>query len=172
MIPSKNIRNVRVASPILNVLVNNPYMDKVLIKTLYPQWQGETASELSQNPDNKRTIRIGTPNMDRDLRADHLYFIQSYLSYNPVTKDIEKRELIPYRNVEKVYVGQQSLEEKTFRDYTAFINGTVVVRDIITIDNGTSINQTIKELQQKVEFLTRELLELKSQLQNETIYKQ
>lgn len=171
MIPSKNIRNVRAASPILNLLVNNPYMDKVLTKTLYPQWQGETVSELSQNPDNKRTIRIGTPNMDRDLRADHLYFIQSYLSYNPVTKDIEKRELIPYRNVEKVYIGPQSLEEKAFNNYTAFINGTVIVKDIITIDSRESIRDIIKQLQQKVEFLTQEVSYLKGQLQNQTIYK-
>jgi hypothetical protein len=171
MIPSKNIKNVKVASPILNLLVSNPYMDKVYTKTLYPQWQGETALELSQNPDNKRTIRIGTPNMDRDLRADHLYFIQSYLSYNPVTKDIEKRELIPYRNVEKVYIGSQSLEEKAFSNYTAFINGTVIVKDIITIDSRESIKDTIKQLQQKVEFLTQEVSYIKGQLQNQTIYK-
>jgi hypothetical protein len=171
MIPSKNIKNVKVASPILNLLVSNPYMDKVYTKTIYPQWQGETASELSQNPDNKRTIRIGTPNMDRDLRADHLYLIQSYLSYNPVTKDIEKRELIPYRNVEKVYIGSQSLEEKAFNNYSAFINGTVIVKDLIMVDSRESIKDTIKQLQQKVDFLTQEVSYLKGQLQNQTIYK-
>jgi hypothetical protein len=172
MIPTKSIKNVKIASPILNLLVSNPYMDKAYIKTIYPQWNGETVGELSSNLNNQRTIRIGTPNMDQELRADRLYFIQSYLSYNPVTKDIEKRELIPYRNVEKVYIGPQSLEEKAFNNYTAFINGTVIVKDIITIDSRESIKDTLKQLQQRIEFLTQEVSYLKGQLQNQTIYKQ
>ncbi len=172
MKPTRHFSNVKVDAPILNLLVGNPYMDKVPIKNIYPEWKGENIEELKQHRDNPYLLRIGTPNIDERLKADHAFFIQSYLSYNPITKDIEKRELIPYRNVEKVYIGRQSLEEKTFRDYALFVNGVVMVKDIMTIDSRISFTQTVKELQQKVDLLTKEVTTLKLQLQKQTIYNQ
>jgi hypothetical protein len=172
MKPTRYFSNVKVNAPILNLLVTNPYMDKVPIKNIYPQWKGESIEDLKQHRDNPYLLRIGTPNIDEHLKADHAFFIQSYLSYNPVTKDIEKRELIPYRNVEKVYIGKQSLEEKTFRDYTLFVNGVVMVKDVMTIDTRISFTQTVRELQQKIDLLTKEMATLKLQLQKQTIYNQ
>lgn len=164
--------NVKIETPILNLMVNNPYTDKVLIKNIYPQWQGENIEDLKQHRENPYRIRIGTPNADERMKNDRVFFFQSYLSYNPVTKDIEKRSLIPYRNVEKVYIGKQSLEEKTFRDYTLFVNGSAIVDDVIFIRDRKSLSQTIKELQNQVEFLSKEVSTLKLQLQKQTIYNQ
>ena len=172
MKPTRHIGNVKVNAPILNLLVGNPYMDKVPIKNIYPEWKGESIEQLKQSRNNPYVLRIGTPNIDERLRADHAFFIQSYLSYNPITKDIEKRELIPYRNVEKVYIGKQSLEEKTFREYSLFVNGIVMVKDMMTIDSRMSFTQTIKELQQTVDLLAKEVATLKLQLQKQTIYNQ
>jgi hypothetical protein len=171
MIPTKSIKNVKVAAPILNLLVTNPYVEKAYIKTLYPQWKGETLSELREGG-TSGLIRIGTPNTDNNMRSDRLYFIQSYLSFNPVTKDVEKRELIPYRNVEKVYFGPQSLEEKSFNNYSAFVNGTIVAKDLILMDEKSSLKDIIKKLQQNIDILTKEVLNLKAQLQKQNIYKQ
>lgn len=172
MIPTRYISNVKVPAPILNLMVGDPYMEKVPIKNIYPQWEGENIEELKQHRDNPYVVRIGTPNTDERLKSDHAYFIQSYLSYNPATKDLEKRDLITYRNVEKVYIGKQSLEEKTFRDYSLFVNGAVIVKDLISVDTRESILQTVKQLKTQVDFLTKELATLRSQLQKQTIYNQ
>lgn len=172
MVPTKNISNVKIAAPILNLMVDNPYMEKVLIKNIYPQWKGENIEELKEHRENPYRIRIGTPNMDEKMKADRVYFFQSYLSYNPVTKEIEKRSLTSHRITERVYIGKQSLEEKTFRDYSLFVNGAVLVKDIISIDTRESILQTIKQLQTQVDSLTKEVSSLKLQLQKQTIYNQ
>jgi hypothetical protein len=74
-------------------MMDNPYVDKVVIKNIYPQWQGENIEDLKRHRENPYRIRIGTPNMDERMKDDHVFFFQSYLSYNPVTKDIEKRSL-------------------------------------------------------------------------------
>jgi hypothetical protein len=172
MIPTKNIGNVKVSAPILHLMVDNPYVEKVVIKNIYPQWQGESVEDLKQHRDNPYRLRIGTPNMDERMKSDHVYFFQSYLSYNPATKDIEKRSLIPYRNVDKVYIGKQSLEEKTYRDYTLFVNGSAIVKDLIFMQDRKSLKQTIEELQNQVHFLSKEVSTLKLQLQKQTIYNQ
>jgi len=172
MIPTKNISNVKINAPILNLMVDNPYVEKVVIKNIYPQWQGENIEDLKQHRENPYRIRIGTPNMDERMKHDHVFFFQSYLSYNPATKDIEKRALIPYRNTEKVYIGKQSLEEKTFRNYTLFVNGSAIVEDLIFIRDRKSLTQTIKDLQDQIQFLSKEVATLKLQLQKQTIYKQ
>jgi hypothetical protein len=172
MKPTKHLGNVKVTAPILNLLVSNPYMDKMPIKNVYPEWKGESIEELKQHRDNPYRLRIGTPVMDEKLKADHAFFIQSYLSYNPATRSIEKRELVPYRNVDRVYIGTQSLEEKTFREYSLFVNGVIMAKDLMTIDSRVSFTQTVKDLQQKVDLLTKEVTTLKLQLQKQTIYNQ
>ena len=172
MIPTKHISNAKVEAPILQLMASNPYMDKMEIKSIYPQWKGESIQQLKEHKDNPYRLRIGTPRTDERLKSDHAYFIQSYLSYNPVTKDIEKRDLTVYRNTEKVYIGAQSLEEKSFRNYTLFVNGAVLVKDLISIDTRESILQTVKQLQGQVDLLAKEVAQLKLQLQKQTIYKQ
>jgi hypothetical protein len=83
MIPSKHIRNVSHAAPILNLMVSAPFMEKVMIKNIYQQWQGETIAQIrSKHKNNPYTLRIGTPNTDEALANDSMLFIQSYMSYN------------------------------------------------------------------------------------------
>jgi len=172
MIPTRHIFNVKKAAPILHLVTSQPFMEKVEIKKLYPQWKGENMQQLKQAKQSPDRIRIGTTTVDDALKQDHAYFIQSYLSYNPTTRDVEKRDIIPYRNVEKVYIGKQTVEEKTFNNYATFINGTAVVRDIIMIDSRQSLVDTIAKLQADVQNLTKEIAVLRLQLQKETIYKQ
>ena len=173
MIPTKHIFNVKRDAPILNLIgTSQPYMEKVAIRELYPQWRGENIQQLKEHKDNPYRLRIGTTAVDDALKQDHAYFIQSYLSYNPTTKDIEKRDIIPYRNVDKIYIGKQTAEEKAFNKYAAFINGTIIVKDLITIDNRQSLLDTISKLQTDVQKLTKEVAVLRLQLQKETIYKQ
>jgi SepF-like predicted cell division protein (DUF552 family) len=168
MIPSKYIRNVSHQAPILNLMVAAPFMEKVMIKNIYQQWQGESITQIKNNP---YTLRIGTPNTDKALANDSVLFIQSYMSYNPVTKSIEKRELIPYRNVEKVYIGEQRIDEEAFGDYASFINGNVVAKDLVFVETKESLSGIIAKLTNEVANLRMEVAKLKSQTQTQPIYK-
>ncbi len=171
MIPSKYIRNVSHQAPILNLMVSAPFMEKVMIKNVYQQWKGESIAQIrNKHRDNPYTLRIGTPNTDKALANDGLLFIQSYMSYNPVTRSIEKRELIPYRNVEKVYIGEQRIDEDTFTEYTTFINGNVVAKDLTFIDSKESLLDIIAKLVGEVANLQMEVSKLKSQTKTQTIY--
>ena len=90
MIPSKHYKSVRVPTPLLNLLTSGPYMDKLLIKTIYPNWTGENIAEVvEKSKDNPFTLRIGTPNMDAQIESDRVYFIPKYISYNPLAKELE-----------------------------------------------------------------------------------
>tara|TARA_R110000868_G_scaffold71220_4_gene208860 strand:+ start:269 stop:787 length:519 start_codon:yes stop_codon:yes gene_type:complete len=172
MIPSKYIRNVSHQAPILNLMVAAPFMEKVMIKNIYQQWRGETITQIrNKHTDNPYTLRIGTPNTDKALANDSVLFIQSYMSYNPVTKSIEKRELIPYRNVEKVYIGEQRIDEEMFGEYASFINGNVVVKDLVFVETKESLSDIIAKLTNEVANLRMEVAKLKSQTQTQPIYK-
>lgn len=172
MIPSKYIRNISHAAPILNLMVSAPFMEKVMIKNMYQQWQGENMQQIrDKHEDNPYTLRIGTPNTDKALISDSVLFVQSYMSYNPITKNIEKRELIPYRNVEKVYIGEQRIDEDTFKDYASFINGNVVAKDLVFLDTKENLSEVIAKLIKEVANLRMEVAKLKSQTQTQPIYK-
>jgi hypothetical protein len=146
-------------------------MDKVEIRTISQLWNGETIGELATKyPDNPFILRIGLPHIDQELKQDRIFFIQSYLSYNPITKDIEKREIIPYRNVEKVYIGQ-SAEEKVIQDYKLFVAGNTVSKDYILLESGKSLVDLVETLMAKVQKLESEIADLKLQRRNQTIYK-
>ena len=172
MIPSKYIRNVGHTAPILNLMVSAPFMEKVVIKNIYQQWQGESIQQIrDKHTDNPYTLRIGTPNMDKALASDSILFIQSYMSYNPVTKSIEKRELVPYRNVEKVYIGEQRIDEETFGEYASFVNGNVVAKDVVLLETKQSLVEIVTKLTNEVANLRMEVAKLKSQTQTQPIYK-
>jgi len=153
-------------------MVSAPFMEKVMIKNLYQQWQGETIAQIkSKHKDNPYTLRIGTPNTDKALANDSMLFIQSYMSYNQVTRAIEKRELIPYRNVEKVYIGEQRIDEESFGEYASFINGNLIAKDLVFIETKESLSETIAKLVNEVANLRMEVAKLKSQTQTQPIYK-
>ena len=172
MIPSRHIRNVSHSMPILSTMVGAPHLEYTNLRVMYQQWNGETIQEIrNKHKDNPYTLRIGTPNTDDQMRSDRALFIQSYLSYNPVTKDIEKRELIPYRNVEKVYIGQQTIEEKYFENYTAFVNGPLVAKDLVFLETKQSLMDVIAKLSTEIQTLQTEMANLRSQTQTQTIYR-
>ncbi len=172
MIPSRNIRNTRVTMPILNMLVDAPFLEKTTLKALYPQWKGESIAEIKEkHSDNPYRVRIGTPNTDKAMQADHALFIQSYLSYNPITKQLEKRELLPYRNVEKVYIGEQRIDEHNYGNYTLFINGSIVAEDLILLNNKQSLLEIIKKLTEEVAELRVEVHKLHTQTKQQPIYR-
>ena len=172
MIPSRHTKNATFSAPILNLLVDNPHMEKVRTKSIYQPWQGENIVEIKQkHADNPYTLYIGTPNTDEQMQQDRVFFIQSYLSYNQVTKVIEKRQLIPYRNVEKVYIGKQRIDEHTYGSYATFINGNVVAEDLVLLETKQSVRHMIEELSKKVQLLEAEVRQLRTQTQTQPIYR-
>lgn len=172
MIAGRNIRNSRVTAPTLNLLADAPFLEKAPIKTLFPQWQGESVNLIRDTfTHNPYRVRIGTPNTDQAMRNDCAFFIQSYLSYNPVTKQLEKRELIPYRNIERIYIGEQRIDEEEYNDYVAFINGNIVVNDVVFLESKQSVVEQITKLQQQVSQLQSEIIKLRSETKTQPIYK-
>jgi hypothetical protein len=172
MIPSKTIRNTRVVAPLVNLLSEAPFLEKMPIKGIYPQWRGESVPEIEEKSvNNPYSVRIGTPNTDKALQADHAFYIQSYLSYNPVTKQLEKRELIPYRNVEKVFIGEQRIDEHQYKDYTLFVNGSVVAEDLRLLKGNKSVVELITSLMDEVNELRVQVHKLQLQTQTQPIYK-
>ncbi len=174
MIANKTIQNVTKPFPIVQALRNEHALGKILIKNVYQQWKGESIQQVKQlHENNPYSLRIGMPKIDDELRGDAMYFILHYLSYNPITKDIEKRELIPYRNMEKLYIGQ-SIQEKEYSDYRLFVDGKAVMQDLhlTNIDQNQSITQLIVNLTNKVEKLQAEVINLRRQLNSSHIYTQ
>lgn len=172
MIPSKTIRNTRVVASIVNVLSEAPFLEKMPLKGIYPQWKGESITEIKQkSTNNPYSVRIGTPNTDKALQADHAFYIQSYLSYNPVTKQLEKRELIPYRNVEKVFIGEQKIDEHQYKDYTLFVNGNIIANDLKLLNGNKSVVELVTTLMDEINELRAQVYKLQLQTQTQPIYK-
>jgi len=174
MINNSVIQNVKKAFPAIKGLHNEHVLGKILIKNIYQSWNGESIAQIKQKHENNPyTMRIGTPMTDNELKADSIYFILHYLSYNPITKDIEKRELVPYRNMEKMYIGQ-SLQEKEYSEYRLFVDGKAVLEDLYltNTNQNQSITQLITNLTNKVEKLQAEVINLRRQLNSSHIYTQ
>ena len=176
MINNEIIQNCTKPFPVIQGLLNEHALGKILIKNVYQAWQGESIESIKErHRDNPYSLRIGMPSTDRELKGDLIYFILHYLSYNPLTRDIEKRELVPYRNVDKIYVGQ-SVDEKVYNDYKLFVDGTAVVGDLY-IKNYESIKQEsigdlLTTLASTVQNLQLEVADLKRQLKSNHIYTQ
>lgn len=172
MIPGRNIRNSRVTSPTLSLLANAPFLEKAPIKMLFPQWQGESVNTIRNTfTENPYRVRIGTPNTDEAMRNDCAFFMQSYLSYNPITKQLEKRELIPYRNVERIYIGEQRIDEEQYNNYTAFVNGNIVANDLIFLESKQSIAEQLTKLQSQITQLQSEIAKLRGETKTQAIYR-
>lgn len=178
MINSSTIRNCTIPFPVVEGLTSyNPnVLGKIKIKNIYQQWTGESMSTIKhRHEDNPYMIRIGKPSVDEKLKSDPAYFILHYLSYNQVTKDIERRELIPLRNMEKIYVGQ-SLDEVRYKDYRMFVDGNVVADDVFLKKyeglEGQPLGKLVLQLVDTVEKLKIEVAQLKRNTKTSTIYKQ
>lgn len=176
MISNNTIRNTTKVFPAIQVMTENHVLGKILIKNLYQGWRGESIPEIAdRHEDNPYNLRIGLPATDESMKNDHMYFIINYLSYNPATKDIEQREIIPYRNMSKVYIGQ-SLDEKSYSDYGLFVNEKAVVEDLYIkgVDSlkDQTIGRVLVTMLQRIEKLQDEVVDLKRQLKTKHIYTQ
>ena len=176
MINNSVNRNVTRPYPVLQALVNEHALGKILIKNVYQGWQGESIQQIrDKHESNPYSLRIGKPRTDTELKGDAMYFILHYLSYNPLTKDIEKRELVPLRNTEKIYIGQ-SLDEKVYSDYRLFVDGNVIADDMYLKKHesikDTPVGDLLVSLAQKIEKLQLEVINLKRELNNKHIYTQ
>jgi len=174
MINNNTIRNCSIAFPAIQGLINEHALGKIFIKNIYQGWQGDSINQIKQKHEtNPYTLRIGMPTTDQQLKNDSVYFILHYLSYNPMTKDVEMRELLPYRNMEKMYIGQ-SIDEKVYKNYKLFVDGNVVADDIYlkkydAIKN-IPLGQLVVNLIEKVEKLQLEISQLKRQAINNPTY--
>lgn len=174
MINNEVIRNCTIPFPAVEGLVNDNVLGKILIKNLYQSWKGENIKQIKQKHEhNPYSLRIGMPSTDSQMQNDSMYFILHYLAYNPLTKNIEKRELVPYRNTEKIYVGQ-SIDEKFYKEYKMFVDGNIVADDLYLKQTETlretSLNTILTRLLGLVEKLQIEVAQLKRESKNNTIY--
>lgn len=175
MINSSTIKNTTVNFPAIQGLAFSPLVKRIEIKNVYQQWQGESVEEIkSKAQENPYNIRIGLPRIDEQLRQDNMYLILSYLSYNPVNKDIENREIVTYRNTSKIIIGQ-SPDEYKFDNYKLFVDDNIVAKDYLFSDDEMSVKQTLLHLSNKIQKLQQEITILKQQQlqpQKQTIYNQ
>tara|TARA_R110001632_G_scaffold193786_1_gene314748 strand:- start:126 stop:674 length:549 start_codon:yes stop_codon:yes gene_type:complete len=174
MINNSKVRNVQVNYPIIEGLLNPETLGKIRLKNLYPQWNGESVNIIKdKHKKNPYTVRIGTPKTDSDFRDDRIYFISHYLSYNPITQDLENRDIISRRIMDKLYVGQTTLEGN-YPQCKAFVNGSMVLSDIYLTKSeklkDTSLTRVVLNLMDRVDQLTKEVAKLKVKPKQNTIY--
>lgn len=167
MIPSSTIQNTTAPFPAIQGLAFSPLTKKIEIKNIHQQWQGESMSQIKEKAyGNPFNIRIGLPSIDEQLKHDSIYCILSYLSYNPVSKDIENREIVTYRNTSKVFIGQ-SPDEYKFKKFKLFVDDNIIAKDYLFMEDGTSMKQTIEHLANKVQKLQEDIAYLRGQLKTE-----
>lgn len=171
MIPTKHYKALTVQAPLLNLLADGPYMDKVYIRTIYTQWSGESVPEIIKKHDhNPFILRIGTPLMDASISDDKTFFISKYMAYNPASKEIESRNLIEGRFIKKVYIGDQTVDETMHKDYKLFVNGKVVASDILLLHTKESLIDKIRSLEQQMRHMQAEIVKIARQTNTQTIY--
>lgn len=160
---SRNIKPNKANVQVVQAIGGPSFIGRVLLKNVYQQWKGENFVEITQNTiGNPFNLRVGLPQIDKQLKEDRVFLFTKYLSYNPLTKQIEKRELIPLRNVEKVYIGQ-SPEEHHHTNYKLFVDGVAIVEDILFKQPNQSIGSLVKKIQnleEKVQILEEQLNKL------------
>tara|TARA_R110000868_G_scaffold354932_6_gene616196 strand:- start:938 stop:1462 length:525 start_codon:yes stop_codon:yes gene_type:complete len=172
---SKNIKPNKVNFPAVQGIGGPAFIGKVLLKNVYQPWRGENFIEITEKAlGNPFNLRIGLPQMDKQLKEDRVFLFTKYLSYNPLTKQIEKRELIPLRNVEKVYIGH-SPEEHEFHNYKLFVDGNIVVEDVLfkqpNQQIGSLVNK-IQKLEEKIQYLEQQIQKHTTITEKQTIYNQ
>ena len=174
MINNDKVRNVQVPFSPISGLTMNGTLGKIRLNNIYTQWNGESVKDIKlKHKSNPYQVRIGTPNTDQQLKQDRIYFISDYLSFNPISQDIEKRDIIARRLMEKVYIGQTT-QEAEYKDYSLFVNGNVVAEDLILKKEGdiqgVPLTKLLNRLIAKVDQQSKEIQQLKAQLKNEPIY--
>lgn len=176
MINNSVIRNCTVSAPFIQSMLNEHALGKIELKNIYKQWNGENIEEIrDKHDDNPYMLRIGLPSTDSQMTKDPVYFILHYLSYNPLTKDVEMRHVIPHRITDKLYIGQ-SIDESRYSNYKLFVDGTAVLGDLYLKNSHSlkdvSVTKTLTNLISAVEKLQLEVIELKRQLAKRDTYKE
>lgn len=160
---SNNIKRPKVPFPAIQSIGGPSFIGRIKLKNIYQAWQGENFKEITDKcSDNPFTMRVGLPQTDKQMKEDRIFLFTKYLAYNPLTKQVEKRELIPLRNTEKVYIGH-SPEEHVYSDYKLFVDGKVVLEDIVfkSPSNIKSLIVLIQNMQEKIQYLENEVVKLK-----------
>ena len=175
MINNSRIRNVRHPFPILETLHTTETLGKVRLKNLYLNWNGENIEEIrAKHEKNPYTIRVGTPATDEKMKGDRIYFILHYLSFNPIDKKIEIRDLVTRRITEKLFIGQTT-QEGEYKDYKMFVDGNIIADDIFSKKypslKDKPLAKLVLDLMNKVDKQTIEIQQLKAQIKNSPIYK-
>ena len=171
MIDNEIVRNCRTTIPAPKTMLDSEFIGKIKLKNLYPKWQGENFEEIkNKNEVNPYNLRIGLPHTDMRLKSDRVLLITNYLSYNPTTKDIEKRQLIPFRSMSTIYIGQSTLEQQ-YSNSKLFVDGTIAVEDVYLTNSNTSISNRLAKMESMIQSLQEQVISLKQQLKS-TIYKQ
>lgn len=174
MIISNKIKRVKIPIPVAECLGGPSYIGKIKLKNLYQQWTGQTYTEIKdKHTTNPFNVRIGMPQTDKQLLNDRVFLFTRYLSFNPLAKQLENRELIASRNVEKIYIGH-SPEEHLYGDYRLFVDGRAVVEDVVFKSpkrRRESLLDVIDKLEQRIQNLEFELKKLKRNNESVAIYK-
>lgn len=172
---SRNIKKAKVNFPAIQGIGGPSFLGKILLKNIYQPWQGENIVEITEKTlDNPFNLRTGLPQTDKQLKEDRVFLFTKYLAFNPLTKQIENRELLPLRNTEKIYIGQ-SPEEHQHRDYRLFVDGKVIVEDIIFKQPNQDIGslvEKIRKLEDKLQILEYQMQKLTLVNEKQTIYNQ
>jgi len=174
MINNDKVRNTQIPFKPIEGLATGETLGKIRLKNIYTSWNGESVFDIKAKHDtNPYLVRIGTPNTDDKLRSDNIYFISHYLAYNPITQDLENRDIISRRVMEKLYVGQ-STQEGEYDNYNVFVNGSAVLEDLYLYKNENlkdkSLSNVITRLLDRVDQLTKEVAQLKAKVKTQPIY--
>ncbi len=171
---SRSIKKSKISFPPIEGIGGPSIIGRIKLKNIYQPWQGENFVEITQkHSDNPFNLRVGLPQMDKQMKEDRIFLFTKYLSYNPLTKQVEKRELISLRNTEKIYIGQ-SPEEHMFTDYRLFVDGKVVLEDVLfkqPHNNIGSLVEVIQELQNRIQILEQQVQKLSTNTEKAAIYK-
>lgn len=171
---SNNIKKNKVSFPAIEGIGGPSILGRIKIKNIYQKWVGESIVDITQrSEDNPFSLRIGLPQVDKQMKEDKIFLFTKYLAYNPLTKEIEKRELLSLRNMEKVYIGQ-SPEEHELKNYKLFVDGKVVLEDVIFKQpnkNIGSLVECINKLTNRINLLEKEMEFLKQKKIISPIYK-
>lgn len=174
MINNSKIRNCTVPFPAIQGLTNSESLGKIRLKNIYQKWNGESISEITSHHDsNPFTLRTGTPLIDSQLRNDSMYLVTHYMAFNPLSKNIEVRDLLSRRITDKLYVGQTT-QEGEYLDYRVFIDGNIVVDDVYLKKHESlksiPLGKLLVDLISKVERQSAEIQQLKIKLSEQHIY--
>lgn len=174
MINNNKVRNTTTPFKPIEGLATGETLGKIRLKNIYTSWNGESVSDIkAKHNTNPYLVRIGTPNTDAKLQSDNIYFISHYLAYNPITQDLENRDIISRRVMEKFYVGQSTIEGE-YDQCKVIVNGSAVLEDLYLYKNENlkhkSLSSVITKLLDRVDQLTKEVAQLKAKVKTQPIY--